>query len=53
MTVALATVIIDVAGEIAPGVTVTVGEAVLILLPPMVAEMEVAVPATTPVNNEV
>ena len=41
---------VDVATEIAPGVTVTVGIAVVTATPPIVALIVVAVPDVTPVN---
>ena len=43
----------DCATEMVPGVTVSVGEVVVTVTPPMVALIEVAVPATTPVNEAV
>ena len=49
-TVAAESVIEEFASEIAPGVTVTVGRVLVIALPPMMAPIDVAVPATAPVN---
>jgi hypothetical protein len=53
VTVLLAIARVDVAGEIAPGVTVTVGAVVRTELPPIVLLTVVAVPAVTPVKSEV
>jgi len=49
-TVALATLTIDPAAEIAPTVTWTVGKVVVTAVPPTVAPIVVAVPATAPVK---
>ena len=49
-TVADDKLINEVAVEIVPGVTVIVGSVVVTAVPPMVAPMVVAVPASTPVN---
>lgn len=50
VTVAEETDKVEVTAEMAPGLTVTVGSAVLTKVPPMVARMLVAVPLTTPVK---
>ena len=50
LTEAAETVMTEVAALEAPGTTVTVGEAVVIEDPPMVAVMLVAVPANVPVK---
>jgi hypothetical protein len=49
-TVPEATVMTEFAGAIVPAVTVTVGEVVVTGVPPIVAPIEVAVPATAPVK---
>src|SRR5437016_1419500 len=49
-TVALDTVTTDVAGDTTPGVTAIVGSVEVTGLPPIVAPMVVALPATAPVN---
>lgn len=46
-------VIDELAKEIVPGVTVTVGSVLVITLPPIVALIDVAVPAIAPVNVDV
>ena len=50
-TVLVETLTKEVAGLMAPALTVTVGEAVVTDTPPMVAKIEVAVPAVTPVKT--
>lgn len=50
-TVAFETAKVELAGEIIPGVTVTVGFPVVTDEPPIVAVMSVAVPARTPVKT--
>jgi hypothetical protein len=53
ITVGLETATVEVAIEIAPGLTVIVGRAVVIVEPLMVAFIVVADPESTPVNKEV
>jgi hypothetical protein len=50
ITEAEETLIVEVVALIAPGVTVTAGSVEVTALPPTVAPIVVAVPATAPVN---